>query len=83
MIEALNGSAYTLAAAPLLPWWVVAVLTATAALVLALGLWRRAGGVWWRAAAALMLLALWHRTTKSLAQTMGQGGSNLQQASGM
>jgi hypothetical protein len=58
MIAALNGSAYTLAAAPLLPWWVVAVLTAAAALVLALGLWRRAGGVWWRAAVTLMLLGI-------------------------
>ncbi|MBV9019012.1 MAG: hypothetical protein JO213_17085 [Alphaproteobacteria bacterium] len=58
MLAALNGSAYTLAAAPLVAWWAVAALAAAALLVLALGLWRRAGGVWWRAAAVLMLLAI-------------------------
>src|SRR3954468_13960809 len=58
MIVAFGGNAYTLAAAPLLPWWAVIALAAAAALVLALGLWRRAGGVWWRMAAVLMLLAI-------------------------
>ncbi len=58
MIAALNGSAYTLAAAPLVAWWAVAALAAAAVLVLALGLWRRAGGVGWRAAAVLMLLGI-------------------------
>src|SRR5207244_9947814 len=58
MIAAFGGNAYTLAAAPLLPWWAVAALAAAAALVLALGLWRRAAGVWWRTAAVLMLLAI-------------------------
>ncbi|HEX6442127.1 MAG TPA: hypothetical protein VF007_08075, partial [Stellaceae bacterium] len=55
---ALGGSAYTIAAAPLLPWWAVAGLAGTALLLLALGLWRRARGVWWRGAVALMLLAI-------------------------
>src|SRR5438270_8494111 len=58
MIAAFGGTAYTLAAASLLPWWVIAALAGAAALVLALGLWRRAGGVWWRTAAVLMLLAI-------------------------
>src|SRR5437588_9627711 len=58
MIAAFGGNAYTLAAAPLLPWWAIAALAGAAALVLALGLWRRAGGVWWRTAAVLMLLAI-------------------------
>src|SRR5258707_8856398 len=58
MIAAFGGHAYTLAAAPLLPWWAIVALAGAAALVLALGLWRRAGGVWWRTAAVLMLLAI-------------------------
>src|SRR4029077_12250839 len=58
MIADFGGNAYTLAAAPLLAWWAIAALAAAAALVLALGLWRRAGGVLWRAAAVLMLLAI-------------------------
>ena len=58
MIAAFSGNAYTLAAAPLLSWWIIAALAGAAALVLALGLWRRAGGVWWRGAAVLMLLAI-------------------------
>src|SRR2546423_554499 len=58
MIAAFGGNAYTLAAAPLLPWWAIVALAGAAALVLALGLWRRAGGVWWRTAAVLMLLAI-------------------------
>src|SRR5438552_17676924 len=58
MIAAFGGNAYTIAAAPLLAWWVIAALAATAILVLAVGLWRRAGGVWWRTAAVAMLLAI-------------------------
>jgi hypothetical protein len=58
MTAALGGSAYTLAAAPLLPWWAIAALGGGALLLLALGLWRRAGGVWWRGAVALMLLLI-------------------------
>jgi hypothetical protein len=58
MIAAIGGSAYTIAAAPLLPWWAIGALAGAALLVLALGLWRRARGVWWRSAVALMLLAI-------------------------
>src|ERR1044071_291782 len=58
MIAAFGGSAYTIAAAPLLPWWVIAVLGGIAVLVLAAGAWRRARGVFWRAAALAMLLTI-------------------------
>src|ERR1051326_5388745 len=58
MIAAFGGNAYTVAAAPLLTWWVIAGLAAAAILVLGVGLWRRAGGVWWRTAAVAMLLAI-------------------------
>jgi hypothetical protein len=51
-------SAYTLAAAPLVSWWTIATLAGAAVLILALGLWRRARGLWWRAATAAMLLAV-------------------------
>src|SRR5437879_11478427 len=58
MIAALGGSAYTIAAAPLLPWWAVAALAAVGLIVLALGLWRRARGILWRGAALAMLLLI-------------------------
>jgi hypothetical protein len=58
MIAAISGSAFTLAAAPLLAWWVIAALAGAAVLVLALGLWRRARGLWWRAMVAAMLLLI-------------------------
>jgi uncharacterized membrane protein len=58
MIAALGGSAYTLATAPLLPWWAIAVLAAACVLALALGAWRRARGVVWRGAALAMLLTI-------------------------
>src|SRR5437764_3901756 len=58
MTAALDGSAYTIAAAPLLPWWAIAALAAGALLVLAFGLWRRARGLAWRFAAIAMLLAV-------------------------
>jgi hypothetical protein len=58
MNVALGGSAYTIASAPLLPWWAIAALAGAGLLLLALGLWRRARGVWWRGAVALMLLAI-------------------------
>ncbi|HEX3538514.1 MAG TPA: hypothetical protein VHU15_17275 [Stellaceae bacterium] len=58
MIAALGGSAYTVAVAPLLPWWAIGALTAAALVVLALGLWRRARGLAWRFAAIAMLLAI-------------------------
>src|SRR5689334_5840099 len=58
MIAAIGGSAYTLASAPLLPWWAIAALAAAALLLVGLGLWRRARGVGWRAVALAMLLAI-------------------------
>src|SRR6266852_1161866 len=58
MIAALGGSAYALATAPLLPWWAIAALAGAALLMLGPGIWRRARGVAWRAAAAAMLLAI-------------------------
>jgi hypothetical protein len=58
MIAALGGSAYALATAPLLSWWMIAVLAGAAALVLTFGIWRRARGILWRGAAVAMLLAI-------------------------
>src|SRR4051794_29107819 len=58
MIAAFGGSAYTIAAAPLLPWWAIAALAGIAMLVLAVGIWRRARGVFWRTAALAMLLTI-------------------------
>ncbi len=45
-----------IALAPVLPWAVIAGLGAAAALVLLLGLWRRARGIGWRAVAAAGLM---------------------------
>jgi len=53
-----TGGAYTLAAAPLLPWWGITALAGVALLVLGIGVWRRASGLFWRAAAVAMLLAV-------------------------
>src|SRR3954447_11044721 len=58
MIAAFGGSAYTIAAAPLLPWWAVVSLAGIAILVLAIGAWRRARGIFWRMAALAMLLTI-------------------------
>src|SRR5229473_1456779 len=58
MIAALGGSAYALATAPLLPWWMIALLAGTAVLMLAPGIWRRARGIAWRGIAVAMLLAI-------------------------
>ncbi len=58
MIAAIGGSAYTIAAAPLLAWWTIATLAGIGLAVLALGLWRRARGIAWRGAALAMLLAI-------------------------
>jgi hypothetical protein len=52
-----TGSAFTLAAAPLLPWTAIAALGALCILVLGFGIFRRASGVTWRAVALAMLLA--------------------------
>src|SRR5262245_40672266 len=58
MTTAFGGSAYTIAVAPLMAWWFIAALAAAAVVVLAVGLWRRAGGLWWRTAGVAMLLAI-------------------------
>jgi hypothetical protein len=58
MIAAIGDSAYTIAAAPLLPWWAIAGLGCAGLLVLAFGVWRRARGIVWRMAALAMLLAI-------------------------
>jgi hypothetical protein len=47
----------TIGWAPLLPWPMVAFLATVAFATVALALWRRAPGVWWRAAAAAALIA--------------------------
>ena len=52
-------SALSVQWAPLLPVFMIGGLAAIAALLLAVALWRRAAGVWWRLAAfAVLLLAL-------------------------
>ncbi len=43
--------------APLLPWPLIAVLAVLAGIVLALGLVRRARGIWWRALGLATALA--------------------------
>ena len=58
MIGTVGGSAYTLATAPLVAWWAIAALAGAAFLVIALGLYRRAAGLFWRSAALALLLAL-------------------------
>ena len=42
------GTAYTIAAAPLLAWWAIVGFGIAALLILGLGVWRRARGVAWR-----------------------------------
>jgi hypothetical protein len=54
----MSFSAYTLAVAPLIPWLALAVLAGVAAVILALGAWRRARGLYWRGAAIAVLLAI-------------------------
>ena len=53
----MTGSAYTIAAAPLLPWTAIAALGGACVLVLAFGVLRRARGLLWRAIAVAILLA--------------------------
>ena len=53
----MTSTGYTLAAAPLLPWWALALLAAAAILLLGFGLWRHAAGLGWRALALAVLLA--------------------------
>ena len=52
----MTGSAYTIAAAPLLPWTAIAALGGACMLVLAFGVLRRARGLLWRAIAMAILL---------------------------
>jgi hypothetical protein len=54
----MSFSAYTVAVAPLIPWQAIAVLAGIAVLILALGAWRRARGLYWRGAAIAILLAI-------------------------
>src|SRR5215472_7046708 len=49
------GTAYTLATAPLLPWWVIGAFALAALLIIALGAWRRARGLAWRCLALVAL----------------------------
>ena len=53
----MTGGAFSLAAAPLLPWCAIAVLVALCTLCLAFGILRRARGLLWRAVAFLVLFA--------------------------
>jgi hypothetical protein len=54
----MSASGYTLATAPLLPWWVIATLAGMALVIVAFGLVRRARGVAWRSAAIAVLLVI-------------------------
>ena len=55
----MTSTGWSLAAAPLLAWWLLALFAAAAILLLGLGVWRRAPGLGWRAAAlAVLLVAL-------------------------
>jgi hypothetical protein len=53
----MSGGGFTLAAAPLLPWLLLALLAAAGALCLGFGVLRRAPGLGWRAIAIVVLLA--------------------------
>jgi hypothetical protein len=49
-------SGWGLAFAPMLPLWAVGAFVAAAVILLAIGVWRRARGLWWRAAGLILLL---------------------------
>jgi hypothetical protein len=53
----MTSTGWSLAAAPLLPWWALALFLAAGILLLALGVWRGAPGLGWRFAAIGILLA--------------------------
>ena len=53
----MTGNAFSLAAAPLLPWYAIAALGVAALLILAFGVLRGARGVLWRVIAVAILLA--------------------------
>jgi hypothetical protein len=54
----MNGGAYTLATAPLLPWWLIASLGALSLLIVSFGLFQRARGIFWRIAAIAVVLVI-------------------------
>jgi hypothetical protein len=54
----MSASAYTIAFAPLIAWWAIAAFAGVALLILALGAWRRARGIYWRGAVVVILLAI-------------------------
>ena len=43
--------------APVIPWWAIALAAAAAMSLVALGIWRRSSGIYWRALAFLIVLA--------------------------
>jgi hypothetical protein len=49
------GTAYTLATAPLLPWWAIGAFALATLVIVALGVWRRARGLAWRCLALVAL----------------------------
>ncbi len=53
-----NLGSYSLAASPLLPWWIIFGFAALAGLALIFGAFRRARGTLWRLAAAAMLVLI-------------------------
>jgi hypothetical protein len=53
----MTSTGWSLAAAPLLSWWALAAFAAVGTALLALGIWRGAPGLGWRAAAIAVLLA--------------------------
>jgi len=54
----MSVSAYTIAFAPLVPWLLIAAFGGVALLILALGTWRRARGIYWRGAVVVILLTI-------------------------
>jgi hypothetical protein len=54
----MSASAYTIAFAPLIAWWAIAAFAGVALLILALGAWRRARGIYWRGAVVVILLTI-------------------------
>jgi hypothetical protein len=54
----MSASAYTVAFAPLIAWWAIAAFAGVALLILALGTWRRARGIYWRGAVVVILLTI-------------------------
>jgi hypothetical protein len=53
----MTSTGFSIAAAPLLAWWALVLLGSAALLLLALGVWRAAPALGWRAAAIVILLA--------------------------